>query len=126
MSLRTPLAEVRGLGSARQGAHHWWMQRITAVMLVPLFIWFIGTMVTVVTGSHAEVAELIRSPIIAGALLTLIITTFYHAALGLQVVIEDYVSAEGTQLGAIIVMRFILGLLAAISVVSVFKVAMGG
>nr|VFJ67488.1 MAG: succinate dehydrogenase subunit D [Candidatus Kentron sp. FW] len=126
MSLRTPLAEVRGLGSARQGAHHWWMQRITAVMLVPLFIWFIGMMVTVVTGSHAEVEELIRSPIIAGALLTLIITIFYHAALGLQVVIEDYVSAEGTQLGAIIVMRFILGLLAAISVVSVFKVAVGG
>nr|VFK62893.1 MAG: succinate dehydrogenase / fumarate reductase membrane anchor subunit [Candidatus Kentron sp. UNK]VFK70652.1 MAG: succinate dehydrogenase / fumarate reductase membrane anchor subunit [Candidatus Kentron sp. UNK] len=126
MSLRTPLAQVRGLGSAKQGAHHWWMQRITAVMLVPLFIWFVGAMVTVVTGSHAEVVELIRSPIATGGLLVLILAIFYHAALGLQVVIKDYASSEGTQVSAIIIMRFLMALLAAISVVSVFNVAMGG
>lgn len=126
MSLRTPLAEVRGLGSAKQGAHHWWMQRITAVMLIPLFVWFVAAMITTMTGSYAEAVELIRSPIAAGALLILIVATFYHAALGLQVVIEDYASAEGTQVGAIVIMRFIMSLLAAISVVAVFKVAVGG
>nr|VFK38161.1 MAG: succinate dehydrogenase subunit D [Candidatus Kentron sp. TC]VFK54428.1 MAG: succinate dehydrogenase / fumarate reductase membrane anchor subunit [Candidatus Kentron sp. TC] len=126
MSLRTPLAQVRGLGSAKQGAHHWWMQRITGVMLVPLFVWFVGAMVAVVTGGYAEVAELIRSPIATGGLLVLIIAIFYHAALGLQVVIEDYVPSEGTQVSAIIIMRFLMALLAAISAVSVFKVAMGG
>nr|VFK38831.1 MAG: succinate dehydrogenase / fumarate reductase membrane anchor subunit [Candidatus Kentron sp. TC] len=126
MSLRTPLAQVRGLGSAKQGAHHWWMQRITGVMLVPLFVWFIGAMVAVVTGGYAEVAELIRSPIATGGLLVLIIAIFYHAALGLQVVIEDYVPSEGTQVSAVIIMRFLMALLAAISAVSVFKVAMGG
>jgi len=126
MSLRTPLAEVRGLGSARQGAHHWWMQRITAIMLIPLFILFVGAMVTIVTGSHADAVTLIRSPIVAGILLIFIAALFYHAVLGLQVVIEDYVSAEGTQLGAIVIMRFIMSLLAAISVVAVFKVAVGG
>nr|VFJ46089.1 MAG: succinate dehydrogenase / fumarate reductase membrane anchor subunit [Candidatus Kentron sp. FM]VFJ55686.1 MAG: succinate dehydrogenase / fumarate reductase membrane anchor subunit [Candidatus Kentron sp. FM]VFK15640.1 MAG: succinate dehydrogenase / fumarate reductase membrane anchor subunit [Candidatus Kentron sp. FM] len=126
MSLRTPLAQVRGLGSARDGAHHWWMQRMTAVMLIPLFVWFVGTMVAMGTGSHAEVVAFIRSPIAAGALLVLIVAIFYHAALGLQVVIEDYISTEGTQIGAIVIMRFVMSLLAAISVVAVFSVAVGG
>nr|VFJ47860.1 MAG: succinate dehydrogenase subunit D [Candidatus Kentron sp. DK] len=126
MSLRTPLAQVRGLGSAQEGAHHWWMQRITAGMLIPLFIWFVGTMVVLVTGSHAEALEFFRSPIAAGASLMLIIAIFYHAALGLQVVIEDYVSAEGARIFAIVVMRFVMILLTAISVVSVFSVAVGG
>nr|VFK75816.1 MAG: succinate dehydrogenase subunit D [Candidatus Kentron sp. MB] len=126
MSLRTPLAKVRGHGSAGQGAHHWWMQRITAIMLIPLFVWFVGALVIAVTGSHAEATALIRSPVAAGALLMLIAAIFYHAALGLQIVIEDYVSTEGTQVIAIVIARFIMGLLAAISIVSVFKVAVGG
>ncbi|VFM95748.1 MAG: succinate dehydrogenase subunit D [Candidatus Kentron sp. G] len=126
MSLRTPLAQVRGLGSARDGAHHWWMQRITALMLIPLFVWFVGTMVTMATGSYAEAVAFVRSPIAAGALLVLIAVIFYHAVLGLQVVIEDYISAEGTQIGAVVIMRFVMSLLAAISVVAVFNVAVGG
>jgi len=126
MSLRTPLAQVRGLGSAKQGAHHWWMQRITAVMLIPLFIWFVGTTVTLVTGNYAEAVNLIRDPFAAAALLMLIIVVFYHAALGLQVVIEDYISAEGRQIGTIVVMRFVMSLLAAISIVAALKVAIGG
>jgi succinate dehydrogenase / fumarate reductase membrane anchor subunit len=126
MSLRTPLAQVRGAGSAQAGAHHWWMQRITAVMLIPLFIWFVGTMVTLVTASYGEAAALVRSPVAAGALSMLVVAIFYHAALGLQVVIEDYISAEGMQIGAIVVMKFVMSLLAAISVVAVFKVALGG
>nr|VFJ89375.1 MAG: succinate dehydrogenase / fumarate reductase membrane anchor subunit [Candidatus Kentron sp. H]VFJ91152.1 MAG: succinate dehydrogenase / fumarate reductase membrane anchor subunit [Candidatus Kentron sp. H]VFJ97483.1 MAG: succinate dehydrogenase / fumarate reductase membrane anchor subunit [Candidatus Kentron sp. H] len=126
MSLRTPLAQVRGLGSAGQGAHHWWMQRITAMTLIPLFVWFVGAMVATSTASHAEAVEFIRSPIAAGALLVLVAAIFYHAALGLQVVIEDYVSRERTQMGAIVVMRFVMILLAAISVVAVFRVAVGG
>nr|VFK36671.1 MAG: succinate dehydrogenase / fumarate reductase membrane anchor subunit [Candidatus Kentron sp. SD]VFK40192.1 MAG: succinate dehydrogenase / fumarate reductase membrane anchor subunit [Candidatus Kentron sp. SD] len=126
MSLRTPLAQVRGLGSANQGAHHWWMQRMTGVMLVPLFIWFVGAMVAVVTGSHAEVVDLIRSPIAAGALLVLIVAIFYHAALGLQIVIEDYVSTEVSQVSAIMLMRFLMILLTVISVVAVFRTVVGG
>nr|VFJ91016.1 MAG: succinate dehydrogenase / fumarate reductase membrane anchor subunit [Candidatus Kentron sp. LFY]VFJ92161.1 MAG: succinate dehydrogenase / fumarate reductase membrane anchor subunit [Candidatus Kentron sp. LFY]VFK21129.1 MAG: succinate dehydrogenase / fumarate reductase membrane anchor subunit [Candidatus Kentron sp. LFY] len=126
MSLRTPLAQVRGLGSARQGAHHWWVQRITAAMLIPLFIWFVGTMITLATGGYTEAVELIRSPVVAGALLMLIVAIFYHAAFGLQVVIEDYISEKGTQISAIVSMRFTMILLAVISVVSVFKVAVGG
>ncbi|MBT8420850.1 MAG: succinate dehydrogenase, hydrophobic membrane anchor protein [Gammaproteobacteria bacterium] len=126
MSLRTPLAQVRGHGSARQGAHHWWMQRITAVMLIPLFIGFVGTMVALATGGYAETAAFIRSPIAAGALLVLVVTIFYHAALGLQVVIEDYTSADKCHACTIVTMRFIMFLLAAISVVAVIKVAVGG
>ena len=85
------------------------MQRITAGMLIPLFIWFVGSMVVLATGNHTEVVELLRSPIAAGASLMLIIAIFYHAALGLQVVIEDYIRAEGTQIAAIIIMRFAMG-----------------
>nr|VFK50505.1 MAG: succinate dehydrogenase / fumarate reductase membrane anchor subunit [Candidatus Kentron sp. TUN]VFK51747.1 MAG: succinate dehydrogenase / fumarate reductase membrane anchor subunit [Candidatus Kentron sp. TUN]VFK56612.1 MAG: succinate dehydrogenase / fumarate reductase membrane anchor subunit [Candidatus Kentron sp. TUN] len=126
MSLRAPLAQVRGLGSAKEGAHHWWMQRITAGMLVPLFVWFVATMVVLATGSHTEAVEFFRSPIAAGASLMLIAAVFYHAALGLQVVIEDYMSAEGVRIGVIFLMRFVMILLTAISMVAIFSVAMGG
>ena len=99
---------------------------MTGVMLVPLFIWFVGAMVSVVTGSHAEVVDLIRSPIAAGALLVLIVAIFYHAALGLQIVIEDYVSTEVSQVSAIMLMRFLMILLTVISVVAVFRTVVGG
>ena len=126
MSLNTPLARVRGHGSAKEGAHHWWMQRLTALLLVPLLVWFVGSMTVAATGDYASVVAWVRSPVIAGALLLLVVAMFYHAMLGLQVVIEDYVSSEGLQVGAIVVMRFLMVLLAAISLVAVLKVALGG
>ena len=89
MSLRTPLSEVRGLGSAKEGTHHWWHQRLTALALIPLGIWFVISLIVFTGASHAEVAAWMGHPVNAGLLLLLIATTFYHLKLGLQVVIED-------------------------------------
>lgn len=126
MSFRTSLARIRGLGSAKQGAHHWWMQRLTGAMSIPLFIGFVGCFLIMVTGDYATATSWLRSPLSAGTFLVLLGLMFYHATLGLQVVIEDYVSKEGARVGAIALARFVMILLAAISAVAVLQVALGG
>lgn len=91
-SLRTPLAKVRGLGSAKDGTSHWWWQRITALLLIPLCLWFVYSLMTnVVGGDRAMVADWFASPLVSAAMLMMLTASFYHAKLGLQVVIEDYV-----------------------------------
>lgn len=92
MSLRTPLSEARGLGSAKEGARHWWMQRITAVALVPLAIWVVFAVAMLGGSSYEMVVEWLQSPIVTVLLILFIATIFYHTQLGLQVIIEDYVS----------------------------------
>ena len=122
MSLRTPLGEVRGLGSAKEGTHHWWHQRLTALALIPLGVWFVISLIVFTGASHAEVTYWMAHPINSGLLLLLIATTFYHLKLGLQVVIEDYLTTEWQKLTTIVVMTFgciALGLGSAIAVVLV-------
>jgi succinate dehydrogenase / fumarate reductase membrane anchor subunit len=122
VSLRTPLGEVRGLGSAKEGTHHWWHQRLTAIALIPLGIWFVISLIVFTGASHAEVAGWMAKPLNAGLLLLLIGATFYHLKLGVQVVIEDYVSTEWQKLTAIIVVTFgciALALASAIAVILV-------
>ena len=91
MNLRTPLARARGLGSAKSGTHHWWMQRLTAVALVPLSLWFVASLINMATANHATVVAWLNSPVAAVLLCALIVAIFYHGQLGLQVVVEDYV-----------------------------------
>ena len=85
MDLRAPLARVRGLGSARDGTHHWWMQRVTAVALVPLALWFTVSVVSVVGANHATATAWLQGPVNAALMLALIIAVFYHAHLGVRV-----------------------------------------
>ena len=122
MSLRTPLGEVRGLGSAKEGTHHWWHQRLTALALIPLGGWFVISLIVFTGASHVEVTHWMAHPVNAGLLLLVIATTFYHLKLGLQVVIEDYLTTEWQKLTAIVVMTFGcigLGLASALAVVLV-------
>lgn len=91
MSLRTPFSEAKGLGSAKEGASHWWMQRLTAIALVPLVIWFVFAVAMLGDASYATIAEWLQSPIVTVLLILFIVATFYHTQLGLQVIIEDYV-----------------------------------
>src|SRR5690606_7426635 len=105
MSMRAPLARVRGLGSAKEGVGHWWVQRVTALALIPLAIWFVGSVIALVGADYATVVNWLRSPVVAALLLLLILATFYHAALGLQVVIEDYVHDEPVKLAAILAVK---------------------
>lgn len=99
MNLRNPLATARGHGSARSGVHHWYAQRASAVLLIVLIGWLIFAMIRLSGADHATAAGFISQPINAAFLILLIVALLYHAVLGLQVVIEDYVHnplLEGT------------------------------
>lgn len=91
MSLQSPLNKVLGLGSAKEGTGHWWSQRLTAVSLVPLTLWFAFSLLTMDHGSYAAVVSWIAEPLHSILLILLVISLVYHSSLGLQVVIEDYV-----------------------------------
>ena len=122
MSFRSPLGRARGLGSAREGAGHWWAQRLTAVALVPLCLWFVVGLVRLIGAEHALVADWIGSPLTSGLLVVLIVAVFHHSQLGLQVVIEDYVHHEGLKIAGIVIVKFaaiLLGLWAVFSVLSI-------
>ena len=125
MDLRTPIARARGLGSAKDGTHHWWMQRITAIALIPLAVWLTASLVAVGAADHAQTVNWIRSPAVGVALLLTIAAVFHHAQLGLQVIIEDYVQTEWKKLAAVIAIKLAAVALAATAAFSVLKVALG-
>jgi succinate dehydrogenase / fumarate reductase, membrane anchor subunit len=124
MNLQTPLARARGLGAAKKGVQHWWWQRLTAVALVPLCLWFIGTIVTMQASDYSTVVNWIQSPLVSGLWIFLIAASFYHAQLGLQVVIEDYVHNEWIKITTLVVAQFLMVLLALTAVIAVLKVAL--
>jgi succinate dehydrogenase / fumarate reductase membrane anchor subunit len=124
MSIRTPLAHVRGLGTAKDGTHHWWMQRVTSIALVPLVIWFVIALLGHARADYATLQHWLSKPVNAGLMITFLITIFYHAKLGMQVIYEDYVRPEWAMYTALLVTQFVLFVLGAISVVAVLKIAL--
>lgn len=122
--LRSPLAQVRGLGSAKDGFEHWWLQRVTAVALIPLVLWFVFSLVSLAGAPHAQVVQWLGHPFNGGIMVLFLLAVFYHASLGIQVVIEDYVHDEPTKLAAILGTKFVLALLAVISVVAVLRLTL--
>lgn len=122
--LRSPLGRARGLGSARAGSHHWWGQRLTAIALVPLTIWFIFAVIHLSGASHSVVIGWLSSPLTMGLMLALIVATFHHLQLGVQVVIEDYVHDERIKIGAVLAVRGLSILLALVCIVSVLKIGL--
>lgn len=125
MSLRSPLSQARGLGSAKEGVSHWWLQRLTALALIPLSLWFVFSIARFHMGDYALTVAWVKSPFVAIALVLYFIALFYHAALGMQVVVEDYVGNEAVKLVAVVVIKFGLFALAAASIFSVLKIAFG-
>lgn len=123
MGLRSPLARVRGLGSAKEGVRHWWAQRVTALALVPLVLWFLIVLMGLVHSDRAMALLWFGSPIHSALMILLLGCLFYHAMLGLQVVIEDYVHGEGAKHITLLAMKFILVLCGAIAVMSVLRLA---
>jgi len=116
--LRSPLGRARGLGSARAGSKHWWAQRLTAIALVPLTLWFIWSVMRLTGSSQADIADWLSSPVRLALLLALIGATFHHLQLGMQVVIEDYVTQEGVKLAAVLAVKGLCILLALICIIS--------
>jgi succinate dehydrogenase / fumarate reductase membrane anchor subunit len=123
--LRSPLGRARGLGSAKEGVEHWIAQRITAVALVPLALWFVAAMIGVVGADYDTMQDWVGRPLPAIVLVLLLIATFYHAALGLQVVIEDYVHGELARIGCVVVVRLVCVALAIAGIVAVLSLALG-
>jgi len=126
MSLETRLARVRGLGSAKDGTHHWWAQRLTAVALVPLTIWFAVAVAGMVGGDYATAVAWVASPVNTILLLLLIAATFHHLQLGVQVVVEDYMHAEGVKIATLMLVKFASAILAVACAYAVLRVAFGG
>ena len=123
MTLRSPLRKVRGLGSAGEGTGHWWAQRMTAVALIPLLLWFVASLCVMVGSDYAAVREWVATPIVSILLVLLAIAAFHHAQLGLQVVIEDYVHIEWLKLSSIALVKFAAISLAVPTIFSVVKIA---
>lgn len=124
MSLRSPLARVRGLGSAKDGTHHWWLQRLTAVALVPLTLWFVVGVIGHVGADQAAVKAWMGSPIQAALMIAFVAVAFHHGQLGMQVVIEDYVHEEGWKVAGIVAVKLVSGILALAAIVSVLRLAL--
>jgi succinate dehydrogenase / fumarate reductase membrane anchor subunit len=122
--LRSPLGRAIGLGSAKEGVHHWWMQRVTAIALVPLVLWFVVAVISLVGADRAAMVTWMHNPMAAVFMILLLIATFYHLALGLQVVIEDYVHGEATRLVTLVVMRFLCIVFVMRGIFAVLKLAL--
>lgn len=122
--LRSPLGRARGLGSARTGSHHWWAQRLTSLALVPLTLWFIYSVIRLGGAPHQAVIDWLSAPLSLGLMLALIVATFHHTQLGVQVVIEDYVHDERAKVGAVLAVKALCVLLALVCIVSVLKIGL--
>ena len=120
--MRSDLGKVQGLGSAKHGVGNWKIQRITAIGMIPLLLWFIPSLLITILGSYNEGILWIQNPFNATGLILLIGTLFFHASLGLQVVIEDYVHSEGLKIISIMVIKLLSILLGVLSILCVLKI----
>ena len=124
--LRTPLARARGLGSARDGLKHWWAQRLTAIALIPLIVWFAISLVMLSGADYAVARAWIGSPLVMVLLILTIVVGLHHGQLGLQVVIEDYIHGAGWKLARIVAVRFVAVIFGLAAVVSILRIGFGG
>jgi succinate dehydrogenase / fumarate reductase, membrane anchor subunit len=124
-SMRTPLKKVRSLGSAKEGATHFWQQRLTAVANVVLFSFLVGLVVYLAGADYALVRRTLANPIIALLMLMLILSGIYHMRLGMQVIIEDYVRSEGSKITLLMLNTFFAFLVGAACVFAVLKLSFG-
>jgi len=124
--LRTPLSRARGLGSARDGLHHWWAQRITAVALIPLVVWFAISLIMMTGADYNVVRAWIGSPVVMVLLVLTIVIGLYHGQLGMQVVVEDYIHSDGWKLAYIMLIRFIAVLFGLAGTVAILRIGFGG
>ncbi|MCP4429542.1 MAG: succinate dehydrogenase, hydrophobic membrane anchor protein [Gammaproteobacteria bacterium] len=121
---RSPLSRVKGLGSAKDGTSHFWHQRLTALALIPLVLWFCFGLASL-PADYQSLTSYIQQPVVATGLILLIAMVFYHAQLGLQIVLEDYVSSHSIRTITIIITGFVCLFCALIGIVAVIKILVG-
>jgi succinate dehydrogenase / fumarate reductase membrane anchor subunit len=123
--MATPLAHVRGLGSARRGTETFWRQRMTAVANVPLVLFLILSIVTHIGAGYTEIKAYLAQPLVALALLALVVSAAIHMRIGLKEIIEDYVHGEGAKIVAILLATFFAAGVGLASVVAILKISLG-
>jgi succinate dehydrogenase / fumarate reductase membrane anchor subunit len=125
MSLRSPLGRVLGLGSAKGGSSHWYAQRVSAVALVLLGLWFILSLAALDSASYEQVTAWLGAPLHCALALLLVAAAAWHAMLGLQVVVEDYVADKGVRAGMLVAIKFALVAAAVVGVLAVLRIGFG-
>ena len=125
MGTGTEIGRVRGLGSAKAGAHHWWQQRLTAGSNLLLMLWFLFSLLRLPAYDYATVTTWLSSPLAAVPMLLLIVSVFWHFRLGLQVVIEDYQHDE-TRIVALVLLNFYTIAMAGLAIFAILKIAFAG
>lgn len=124
MRTQTPLARVEGLGAAHAGTGHFWRQRVGAIALIPLSIWFVYAGLTLVGGDRETVVAFLHQPVNAIAMALFVIAALNHSVLGVQVVIEDYVHAEGQKLALFLFAQLLAWIVGAVSLFALVKIAL--
>ncbi|HUR40207.1 MAG TPA: succinate dehydrogenase, hydrophobic membrane anchor protein [Verrucomicrobiae bacterium] len=124
-TLRSPLKRARGYGSAKEGVQHFWVQRVSAVALVPLSLWFVFSVAQLSSENFPAVKHWASAPSVAVMLALLVVTLFYHSMLGIQVVVEDYVASEGRKLVTLLLLKFAHAVGAAAGIFAILKIALG-
>jgi succinate dehydrogenase / fumarate reductase, membrane anchor subunit len=125
MSMRTPLGLVRGLGSAKGGTDHWWMQRVTAIANIPLVIFLIIFVISHLGAGRAELVASVANPFVAILLVLTMISVLWHMRLGLQVVIEDYVHGHAAKLAGLLFNTFFTAALGVAALYAILKMSFG-
>jgi succinate dehydrogenase / fumarate reductase membrane anchor subunit len=124
MKTQTPLARVEGLGAAHVGTHHFWRQRVSAVALIPLSIWFVFAALATVGADRGAVVAFLHQPVNAIAMALFVIALLHHSVLGLQVVVEDYVHMEGWKIALLLVTQLLAWIVGAASLFALVKIAL--
>ena len=120
--MASPLKIAKGLGSAKTGLHHWWFQRLTAIALIPLTIWFVTIIAFINEADYQQSIDLISQPFNGTLLILFIIASFWHSQLGMQVVIEDYVSQKFMRITLLIIMKYFFIFIGILSIISILKI----
>jgi succinate dehydrogenase / fumarate reductase membrane anchor subunit len=126
MTLRSPLATVLGRGSAKEGVHHWRVQRLTSVALVPLTVWFVVSVLSLPSLDHATITAWLGRLWTAVFMILLVLTAAWHSQLGVRIVVEDYVHGHGAKALTLALVTFFHVVVAAAGVLAILKVALGG
>ena len=122
--MRSPLGRARGLGSAREGVEPWWLERVTAVALVPLTLWFVGSLVALTGSDYTRFVTWLKAPLAALLMVLMLIALFSHLALGLRVVIEDYIHSAA-KIPVLLVVRLSCFALAVAGILATLRIALG-